>query len=100
VLRWTLAPLSLLLLIPTGFILALNEEGSGAGIYSLLFWFQAVFYFLAILGWYLENRSVRIKLLFIPYYFFIMNLSVFLGFNRFIKGSQSVNWERARRGGE
>jgi cellulose synthase/poly-beta-1,6-N-acetylglucosamine synthase-like glycosyltransferase len=100
VLRWTLAPLSLLLLIPAGFILALNEEGSGAGIYSLLFWFQAVFYFLAILGWYLENRSVRIKLLFIPYYFFIMNLSVFLGFNRFIKGSQSVNWERARRGGE
>jgi len=27
-----------------------------------------------------------------------MNLSVFLGFARIIKGKQSVNWERAQRG--
>jgi hypothetical protein len=52
----------------------------------------------ALLGWYLENRSIKIKLLFVPYYFFIMNLSVFLGFKRYLKGSQSVNWERAKRG--
>jgi hypothetical protein len=39
-----------------------------------------------------------VKLLFVPYYFFIMNLSVFLGFRRYIKRTQSVNWERAKRG--
>jgi len=27
-----------------------------------------------------------------------MNLSVFLGFKRYLKGSQSVNWDRSIRG--
>ena len=97
VLRWTLAPLALLLLIVSGLILALAEGIVGLGLYSVLFWLQILFYVSALLGWYLENHSIRIKLLFVPYYFFIMNLSVFLGFKRYIKGSQSVNWERAKR---
>jgi len=98
VLRWTLAPLSLLFLIPAGVVLAINEGILEFGLYSILFWLQLLFYLSALLGWYLENKSIRIKLLFVPYYFFIMNLSVFLGFNRYLKGSQSVNWERAKRG--
>ena len=98
VLRWTLAPLSLLLMIPIGFILALNEGILEFGFFSTLFWLQMLFYVAALLGWYLENKSIKVKVLFIPYYFFIMNLSVFLGFKRYIKGSQSVNWERAKRG--
>jgi cellulose synthase/poly-beta-1,6-N-acetylglucosamine synthase-like glycosyltransferase len=98
VLRWTLAPLSLLLMIPAGLLLALHEGILGFGFYSSLFWLQILFYLSALLGWYLENRSIKVKLLFVPYYFFIMNLSVFLGLRRYIKGSQSVNWERAKRG--
>ena len=98
VLRWTLAPLSLLLLIPAGTILAVTEGILDLGFYSVLFWLQVMFYACSLLGWYLENKSIKIKLLFVPYYFFIMNLSVFLGLKRYIKGSQSVNWERARRG--
>lgn len=98
VLRWTLAPLALLLMIPFGFVLAW-EQGIFAGeFYPILFWLQLLFYLAALLGWYLENRSIKVKLLFVPYYFFIMNLSVFLGFKRYIKGAQSVNWERAKRG--
>jgi cellulose synthase/poly-beta-1,6-N-acetylglucosamine synthase-like glycosyltransferase len=99
VLRWTLAPLSLLLMIPVCGILALDERSPGAGLYAFLFWGQAVFYLSALAGWYLENRLIRVKLLFVPYYFFIMNLSVFLGFRRLVKGSQSVNWARAKRSG-
>lgn len=99
VLRWTLAPLSLLLMIPACGILALDERSSGAGLYTFLFWGQAAFYLSALAGWYLENRLIRVKLLFVPYYFFIMNLSVFLGFRRLVKGSQSVNWARAKRSG-
>ncbi|MEI6048256.1 MAG: glycosyltransferase family 2 protein [Bacteroidota bacterium] len=98
VLRWTLAPLSLLFLIPIGLFLAINEGLFNFGFYSLLFWMQVLFYISALLGWYIENRSIKVKLLFVPYYFFIMNLSVFLGLRRYIKGSQSVNWERAKRG--
>jgi len=98
VLRWTLAPLCLLFIIPAGIALALNEGILEFGFYSVLWWLQVLFYFSALLGWYLENKSIRVKLLFVPYYFFIMNLSVFLGFKRYLKGSQSVNWERAKRG--
>ena len=97
VLRWTLTPLCLVLLIPVSFILAYNEGMFDAGIYSILFWLQILFYCAALLGWFLENRSTQVKALFVPYYFFIMNLSVVLGFFRFMKKSQSVNWERAKR---
>jgi cellulose synthase/poly-beta-1,6-N-acetylglucosamine synthase-like glycosyltransferase len=98
VLRWTLAPLSLALLLPVGFVLAMNSGLNSPGLYNVLFWLQVLFYLLALLGWYLENRSIRVKILFVPYYFFIMNLSVFLGLKRYLKRTQSVNWERAKRG--
>jgi len=97
VLRWTLTPLCLLVLIPVGFMLAYNEGVSNFGLYSTLFWLQLLFYIAALTGWFMENRSTRVKILFVPYYFFIMNLSVILGFFRYMKKSQSVNWERAKR---
>jgi len=98
VLRWTLAPMCLLFIFPASFVLSF-ETGllNFQSIYSLAFWVQSLFYIMALLGWYLESRNIKIRLLYIPYYFFIMNLSVFLGFVRFIKKQQSVNWERAKR---
>lgn len=97
VLRWTLAPLCLLVLIPISFILANNEGLFNLGRYTVLFWLQLLFYCTALLGWLSENKAIRIKALFVPYYFFIMNLSVFLGLFRYLKSTQSVNWERAKR---
>ena len=97
VLRWTLTPLCLLLLIPVLTVLAYFEGFMSFGVYATLFWLQLLFYLSALTGWFLENRSTRVKILFIPYYFFIMNLSVVLGFLRYLKKSQSVNWERAQR---
>lgn len=97
VLRWTITPLCLVLLLPIGYTLAYHEGGSGLTMYTLLFILQLLFYAAALLGWFLENRSTSIKVLFVPYYFFIMNLCVILGFFRYIKKSQSVNWERAKR---
>ena len=97
VLRWTLTPLFLVLLIPVSYVLAYNEGMFDFGIYSTLFWLQVLFYCAALTGWFFENRSLKVKALFVPYYFFIMNLSVILGFFRYMKNSQSVNWERAKR---
>jgi cellulose synthase/poly-beta-1,6-N-acetylglucosamine synthase-like glycosyltransferase len=97
VLRWTLTPLCLLLLIPILSILAYNEGMLGFGFYVVLFWLQFLFYVFALIGWFLENKKTRLKILFVPYYFFIMNLSVILGFFRYINNKQSVNWERAQR---
>jgi cellulose synthase/poly-beta-1,6-N-acetylglucosamine synthase-like glycosyltransferase len=92
VLRWTLAPLSLLLIFITNIFL-LNQHA----IYRYLFIAQVLFYLMALLGWYLANKQIKVKVLFVPYYFFIMNLCMYLGFIRFVRGRQSANWERAKR---
>jgi cellulose synthase/poly-beta-1,6-N-acetylglucosamine synthase-like glycosyltransferase len=99
VLRWTLAPLGLLImLLCSALVAAVNGMLNFYGIYTWLFWGQAAFYLVAALGWVLEQRKMSVKLLYIPYYFFIMNLAVYLGFVRYLKKQQSVNWERAKRG--
>ena len=97
VLRWSLTPICLLLLIPVLSVIAVNEGLLSFGMFAVFFWLQLLFYTAALLGWFLENRETRIKILFVPYYFFIMNLSVVLGFFRYMKNTQSVNWERAKR---
>jgi cellulose synthase/poly-beta-1,6-N-acetylglucosamine synthase-like glycosyltransferase len=97
VLRWTITPMCLLLLVPISSLLAIQEGITNFGLYSMFFWMQVSMYLAAFIGWILENRSTRIKVLFVPYYFFIMNLSVVLGFFRFMNKNQSVNWERAKR---
>lgn len=99
VLRWTLAPLSLPVIFLLNFLIAfVTGFGQFTNIFVLLFYGQLLFYAMAMLGWYLENRAIKIKVLFIPYYFFIMNYAVLLGINRYYKGKQTVNWERAKRG--
>lgn len=93
VLRWTLAPFSLLLLFVLNIPLAL----SGELLYQGILVAQVLFYAMALLGWYLANRQIKVKALFVPYYFFIMNLCMYLGLARFLRGKQSANWERAKR---
>lgn len=97
VLRWSLTPLCLVLLIPVLTIIAANDGFLSFSLYATIFWLQVLFYAAALLGWFLENRETSVKILFIPYYFFIMNLSVVLGFFRYMKNTQSVNWERSKR---
>jgi biofilm PGA synthesis N-glycosyltransferase PgaC len=93
VLRWTLAPLSLLLLFLSNIYLAIYP----GEIYLYILLAQIVFYAMALLGWYLNNKHIKVKILFVPYYFFIMNLCMYLGLFRFLRGKQSANWERAKR---
>ena len=90
--RWTLAPFSLLALIILNGLLF-----NVSWIYNLLLYAQGLFYTAALMGWYFENKKIKIKLLFVPYYFFIMNLCMYLGLARFLKGKQSVSWERSKR---
>jgi len=93
VLRWTLAPFSLLILLIVNVFLSVYSSP----IYDIILVCQIAFYVLALLGWHFENKRIKVKVLFVPYYFFIMNLCVFLGLFRFLKGKQSVTWERAQR---
>ena len=99
VLRWTLAPLSLPLIFIFNLILAWQAGFDNFhNVYTLLFYAELLFYAMALLGWYLENKKIKIKVLYVPYYFFIMNYAVFAGIKRYFKGQQTVNWERAKRG--
>lgn len=98
VLRWTLAPIGLLMILIFNAILSANIGFFDfSSVYTWTFWAQIAFYASALLGWYFENREIKVKILFIPYYFFIMNYAVYAGFLRFLKGKQSVKWERAKR---
>jgi biofilm PGA synthesis N-glycosyltransferase PgaC len=93
-LRWTLAPLALLVLLVSNLALAWQ----GQPIYQATLLLQALFYTAVLLGRICETRQLKIKAFFVPYYFFIMNYAVYKGFLRFMKGSQSVLWEKAKRG--
>ncbi len=93
VLRWTLAPLAL----PIVFLLNIWLVQDYGGFYNWVMLAQIVFYTAAVLGWILEKKHIKVKALFIPFYFCMMNYAMFKGFFRFIKGNQSVIWEKAER---
>jgi hypothetical protein len=44
-----------------------------------------------------QERNISIKGFFVPYYFAVMNFSVYAGFARYCKGKQSVVWEKSQR---
>lgn len=90
VLRWSITPFALLFLVPLNLLLVEQP------FYALLFAGQILFYLLAWKGYLDDSKGIKSKF-FIPYYFFIMNYAVIAGFFRFIKGSQSAKWERAKR---
>jgi cellulose synthase/poly-beta-1,6-N-acetylglucosamine synthase-like glycosyltransferase len=93
VLRWTLAPLFL----PIVFLCNLWLAVGGSVFYSLILGAQIAFYVLAFLGYLFREKNISIKGFFVPYYFAVMNLSVYAGFIRYRRGQQSVIWERAQR---
>lgn len=94
ILRWTLCPLALVILLLSNIGIVLLRGGI---IYDILLGMQVFLYLLAILGWMYMNRSIKVKALYVPYYFFFMNVSVYMGFARFLQGRQSVLWEKAAR---
>ena len=93
VLRWTLAPLAILVMFITSLLLAKQ----GFLTYQLLFVGQILFYLLAITGFMLENIKVKFKAFFVPFYFAFMNLSVYLGLMKLITGQYDAVWEKAKR---
>ena len=93
VLRWTLAPIFLPLVLVVNILLATTNQPE----YLFLLLAQTVFYTAALLGWALETKKIRAKVFFVPYYFCLMNWAMYAGFFRLLQGRQSVVWEKARR---
>lgn len=93
VLRWSITPVALALLLVLGLALALTS----GGIYTLLFAGQVLFYLLAYLGWQAEAKGRTIRPLLVPLYFTMMNVAVFAGFRRYLRNAQPAAWEKANR---
>jgi cellulose synthase/poly-beta-1,6-N-acetylglucosamine synthase-like glycosyltransferase len=94
VLRWTVTPFLLILSFVLNIALALEPGATG---YQLLLAAQVLFYILALLGFVMEKRQLRIKILFIPYYFCVMNYAVLAGIIRYFTTKQSAVWEKSQR---
>jgi len=93
VLRWTLAPLALPLILLSNVYLA----AQGLWFYQAALVAQLGFYGLALAGYRLRDKKITIKGFFVPYYFAVMNLAVYAGLSRFLRGRQAVTWEKAKR---
>lgn len=93
VLRWTLTPLALPLLLLTNIALAVQ----GLPLYQVILLLQLAFYGLALMGYFLQGKRVPVPGFFVPLYFCVMNYSVYAGALRYFRGQQSVNWEKAKR---
>lgn len=94
ILRWTICPVAIVVLLISNIAIAWLDNDL---FYRLVLLAQLVFYSMAITGWIFANREIKVKLLYIPFYFLFMNLAVFLGFRRFIRNKQTVLWEKASR---
>jgi len=95
VLRWTIVPFLMLLALLINMVIIFN--GSVELTYQVLLLAQVGFYLAAISGWILEEKHIKVKLFFIPYYFCMMNYAVIMGIFRFASGKQSAIWEKAKR---
>lgn len=97
VLRWVLVPLAMVLIIPLNIYFCVINNFSISNIYTWTLAAQILFYVATFVGFALQNKKLNASWIYIPYYFFLANKAMWLGFWRFCRNKQSVNWERAKR---
>lgn len=95
VLRWTVTPFLMILALLLNILIV--WQGNNNLLYMILLYGQLFFYTSALSGWLFEQRQIRVKVLFIPYYFCMMNYAVISGIRRYLKGAQSAAWEKSKR---
>jgi cellulose synthase/poly-beta-1,6-N-acetylglucosamine synthase-like glycosyltransferase len=96
VLRWSVTPAALFLLLPLNVVLLFLRK-EPVWFFQIALLLQLLFYFTALIGWYLAKHAIKQKILFIPYYFFFMNLNVFKGAAYLRKFKGNAAWEKAMR---
>lgn len=94
VLRWAVCPFLLPLVFILNIIICIYHSSP---LYLVILILQTLFYLAAFTGWWFARRNIKVKLLYVPYYFVFMNLSMFLGMKRFFAKSQTVLWDKAKR---
>jgi biofilm PGA synthesis N-glycosyltransferase PgaC len=94
VLRWTVTPFLMIFALILNIVMVINGASM---LYHWLAIGQILFYGASLLGWLLERREIKVKILFIPYYFCMMNYAVIRGIFRYFAGTQSAAWEKSKR---
>ena len=94
VLRWSITPVAMIILLAVNILLALM----GAGLfYSIFLALQLLFYLIALIGWISSRYGRRNKILYTIYYFVFMNINVFRGMAYLRTHGKSGAWEKAKR---
>lgn len=97
VLRWSITPILLFLLLPLNLYLLLL--GHHIHLYGILWLLQSLFYCAGSYGYYLSMKRTKNKLLYIPCYFLFMNFNVLRGM-RYLsrrRKEQQGTWEKSAR---
>jgi cellulose synthase/poly-beta-1,6-N-acetylglucosamine synthase-like glycosyltransferase len=93
-LRWVACPILIILALVTNIGLVINHHGY---IFYYLLLAQSVFYLLALTGWIFVGIGRRMGILAVPFYFVFMNLCLVKGFFNYVRGRQTILWERSMR---
>lgn len=95
VLRWSITPIALFLLIPLNTALVFLKGGT---VYNVIWVLQILFYLAALAHLMLERSGRRHKLLYVIYYFLFMNVNVLQGMKYLSTYHGGGTWEKAKRG--
>ncbi len=96
VLRWIIVPFAFIIIyLANCVIVSINYPEND--IYSILLIIQTLFWFMVIPGRLMQGRNIRLKVLFIPYYLWLVNSSGIIGILRYIRGKGNSIWEKSRR---
>ncbi len=92
VLRWAVVPFLLPVLMVTNVALV------GDSFYMALLGVQVGLLGMAMAGWIMQRRGVRsLRVVQVPFYFFMLNLAALVGFHRYVSRRQKVTWKRTSR---
>jgi len=95
VLRWIITPFLIIVFFISNITIVVY---SPATIFQLFLFLQTFFYTIAIAGWVFKKKKMRVKILFIPYYFCFMNFCMIAGIYRYLFTQKaSVLWDKAKR---
>lgn len=95
ILRWFLLPLSIIVIPILNLVLITIYNLNSIYIATLLI--QLFIFLMICSGWLFKDKQVSTKWVFLPYYMFMMNISIIQGFIRYVKGNQNVKWDKSLR---
>jgi poly-beta-1,6-N-acetyl-D-glucosamine synthase len=94
-LRWVVCPVMLVALLLSNLVILFT--GDAAVFYTVFLYGQLAFYLAACIGWLFTLSGKSPGILTIPFYFVFMNYCLVKGFIKFLKGKQSVLWDKSVR---